>query len=235
MVLKLIQKTTSILLLLLVLGAIVFFIGYPYYSDIAIQAKEFNVERISHNTTLRFLTTLSAPNQAAIEEDITQSNSLEFIDPNELIKLQNEGEVLFNMEKEDTRLLVNSANILGDVVDGETAIEMERGFWHFPLSSRPGERGNTVIIAHRFLHLPPRTDTFFNLDKIRVGDKIVVEQKGGIYNYTVVESKVVEKNNRDVIAQTNDYRITLITCTPLWTSDQRLIVVAKLDKIYGNI
>lgn len=225
----------SFILFLSVLGAIAFFIGYPYYSDVLVQIKEFDIERIAHNTTLKMLTSISSPNQESINADIASTNSLEFISPEELIRLQNEGEVIFNMERENTELTINSANIVGNVVDGETALEMERGFWHFPLSSRPGEKGNTVIIAHRFLNLPPRSDTFFNLDKVGVGDKITIEQDGGTYNYTVIDTKVVEKTDRDVLAQTNDHRVTLITCTPLWTSDQRLIVVAKLDKIYGNI
>lgn len=235
MILRLIQKITTFILFLSVLGVIAFFIGYPFYSDILVQIKEFDIERIAHNTTLKMLTSISSPNQAAINADIASSNSLEFISPEELIRLQNEGTVLFNMEKEKTELTIDSANIVGSVVDGETALEMERGFWHFPLSSRPGEKGNTVIIAHRFLNLPPRSDTFFNLDKVGVGDKIIIEQTGGTYNYTVIDTRVVEKTDRDVLAQTNDHRVTLITCTPLWTSDQRLIVVAKLDKIYGNI
>jgi sortase A len=139
------------------------------------------------------------------------------------------------MEEYKTVLSIDSADIKGKVVDGETSEQMERGFWHFPLSSQPGKRGNTVIIAHRFLYLPPRTDTFFSLDKVQIGDKITVTQKDGTYNYTVIERKVVAKTDRDVLAPTNDYRITLITCTPLWTSDRRLVVVGKLDKIYGNI
>lgn len=83
--------------------------------------------------------------------------------------------------------------------------------------------------------MPPNTNTFFNLDKARVGDKIVINQKDGSYRYTVTEKKVVEKNDRSVLLNTNDYRLTLITCTPLWTSDQRLVVIGKLDKVYGSI
>jgi LPXTG-site transpeptidase (sortase) family protein len=233
--LKFAQKLTAVLLLLSVLLGAAFFVIYPHLSDIKITLKSYRAERVARNTALQFLTKLSPPNLAAVEEDISSSKSLEHVSSEQLIKLQNEGKVLFNMEKYNTVLEIDSADIKGKVVDAETSMGMDRGFWHFPLSSQPGQRGNTVIIAHRFLYLPPRTDTFFSLDKAQIGDKITVTQKDGTYNYTVVERKVVEKTNRDVLAPTSDHRITLITCTPLWTSDRRLVVVGKLDKIYGNI
>jgi LPXTG-site transpeptidase (sortase) family protein len=234
-VLKFAQKLTAVLLLLSVLAGATFFIIYPNLSDIKIAIRSYKAERIARNTTLQLLTRLSPPNLAAVEEDVRSSKSLEHVSTEELIKLKNEGKILFNMEKSNTVLQIDSADIKGKVVDDETALGMDRGFWHFPLSSQPGKRGNTVIIAHRFLYLPPRTDTFFSLDKVQIGDSITVTQDGGTYNYTVIERKIVEKTNRDVLTPTSDYRITLITCTPLWTSDRRLVVVGKLDKIYGNI
>lgn len=229
------QKLTAVLLLLSVVLGAAFFILYPNFSDIKITIRSYKAERIARNTTLQFLTKLSPPNLAAVEQDLQSPKNLEHVSTEQLIKLQNEGKVLFNMEEYDTQLEIDSADIKGKVVDSETAHGMDRGFWHFPLSSQPGQRGNTVIIAHRFLYLPPRTDTFFSLDKVQVGDRITITQKDGIYNYTVIQTKVVEKTDRTVLAPTSDYRITLITCTPLWTSNQRLVVVGKLDKIYGNI
>lgn len=110
-----------------------------------------------------------------------------------------------------------------------------KGIWHFPLSDAPGQRGNAVFIAHRYLHVPPATDTFFSLDKVKVGDKVKIKTTSGDFNYTVTETKIAERNDRTIVMPTSDYRITLITCTPLWTDHQRLVVVAKLDKVYRDI
>lgn len=233
--LRVIQKLVSLLLLLSVLAGISFFILYPHISDIRIAANSYKAERIARNTTLQFLTHLSPPNQEVIAAELASPKALEHVSDEELFKLQNDGKLNFNMEKFETKLEIPSVAIKGDIVDGPSALEMDRGFWHYPLSSQPGHRGNTVIIAHRFLHLPPRTDTFFSLDKVQVGDKIEISQKDGKYRYTVLQTKVVEKTDTSVLEQTGDYRLTLITCTPLWTADQRLVVVAKLDKVYGNI
>lgn len=233
--LKFLSKLATFLLLLSVIAGSIFFIMYPQYPEIKHTIDSLNSKRLANNVTLQLMTTISPPNQAAIVEDLQSESAVEHTSAEEIIKLKNEGKILFNMEKQDTTLYIPSANIKGDIVDQEDVYGMERGFWHFPLSGQPGMRGNTVVIAHRFLHLPPRTDTFFNLDKVRVGDKIIVEQKEATYRYTVVETKVVEKTDRTILQNYNDYRITLVTCTPLWTSNQRLVVIGKLDKIYGSI
>jgi sortase A len=111
---------------------------------------------------------------------------------------------------------------------------MNKGFWHFPSSNLPGQKGNMVVIGHRYAKLPPNKDTFFNLDKVKVGDKIEVVQNDNQFTYIVTETKVVEKNDISVLQDYSDYRITLITCSPLWTSKQRLVIVGKLDKLYKN-
>ena len=111
---------------------------------------------------------------------------------------------------------------------------MNKGFWHFPTSDLPGQKGNSVIIGHRYAKLPPNKDTFFNLDKVKVGDKIEVVQLDQTHTYIVTDTKIVEKNDISILQNYSDYRITLITCSPLWSSNQRLVVVGKLDKLYKN-
>jgi len=235
MLLKIFAKILTVILFLSVIAGILFFIIYPKYPEIKNEINQLEVYRLSHNTTLSLFTRILPPNQDIFIEDVSQEGSMEHLSQDDLIRLKNEGKILFNMEKQKTSIYIPSVDIRGAVVDDETPFGMERGFWHFPLSGEVGKQGNTVIIAHRFKYLPPRTDTFFNLDRVKVGDKIIVNQKDGSYRYTVLETKVVEKNDRNVLLQTKDYRITLITCTPLWTADQRLVVVGKLDKVYGSI
>lgn len=233
--LKLLAKIVSLILFISTIIAIGLFLVYPKLPEIKAYIEELSPYRISQNTTLTMLTTILPSQKLDLVAQVNQSGTIENISIEEIIKLRNEGKILFNMEKQNTEIYIPSANIKGLVVDDETPYGMERGFWHFPLSSPPGKEGNTVIIGHRFKYLPPRTDTFFNLDKVKIGDKIVISQKDGYYRYTVTEKKVVEKNDRTVLQNTSDYRLTLITCTPLWTSDQRLIIVSKLDKVYGSI
>lgn len=233
--LKLLAKLLSIILFISTFVAITLFFIYPQLPEIKANIEELSPYRVTQNTALSIFTHILPSQSIDLIAEINQTGTIENIPIEEIIKLRNEGKILFNMEKQDTELYIPKANIKGDVVDDETPYGLERGFWHFPLSTIPGQQGNTVIIGHRFKYMPPNTNTFFNLDKARVGDKIVINQKDGSYRYTITEKKVVEKNDRSVLLNTNDYRLTLITCTPLWTSDQRLVVIGKLDKVYGSI
>ncbi|MCA9376871.1 class D sortase [Candidatus Nomurabacteria bacterium] len=234
---KVFLKTLSLFITPLPFIGALLLIVYPNYNDIVLAKESFDPQGKTRSVTLHLFTTL-APSKALVdyEADFDNSNSLEYVSPEVLARFQNSGTVAQRLEPISTTLNIESARINAPIRDGEDAFAMERGPWHFPLSVRPGEKGNMVVIGHRFAELPPSTNTFFNLDKIKIGDKITITQQGGIeYTYTVTETKVVEKNDRSILADHNDHRITLVTCTPLWTSKQRLVVVGQLDKAYRNI
>ncbi|PIS42223.1 MAG: hypothetical protein COT24_04660 [Candidatus Kerfeldbacteria bacterium CG08_land_8_20_14_0_20_40_16] len=48
------------------------------------------------------------------------------------------------------------------------------------------------------------------------------------YHYQVVETKIVNPDQAEIMASTEDTTITLYTCTPLFTTQQRLVVIGKL-------
>ncbi len=231
---KLILKTTALSLLLLVILTSLFFIVYPNYSSAKIQLQQFDTAQIANNTLLNIFSIISQPAILDISHEQGEEGTLEFLSEKKL-KEHEKKYGITKVEKDETVLKIKSAEVEGVIVDGGDANAMERGFWYYPLSAPPGKQGNTVIIGHRFLHIPPRKDTFFNLDKIKVGDKIIIEQKQGKYTYTVINTREVDKNNASILSNTNDYRITLVTCTPLWTSEKRLVITGKMDKVYGNI
>ncbi len=168
-------------------------------------------------------------------EETAQVLGIEEISREQLAQSQNRGTPEYDMVAHDTTLSIKSVGIDGPVVQGDDSTAMSKGFWHFPLSVPPGTKGNTVIIGHRFDKLPPATDTFFNLDKVKVGDRIILHQDLGDTSYIVVDTKVVNKYDRSVLADTDDYRLTLITCHPLWTSKERLVIIAKMDKIGSSV
>lgn len=126
---------------------------------------------------------------------------------------------------------MESAQIEGPVVYGQDGTEMlKQGFWHYPGSVYPGEKGTSVIFGHRRYHVPPAKDTFYNLDKVNVGNRVEIELQDGTWlEYTVINVEVI--NPEDLYAaiteQSDEYLIKFITCTPLGTDKQRLIVTAK--------
>ncbi len=231
---KTLLKTITLLLLLFVISTSLYFVIYPNYSKAKIAMKQFDITQISNNTFLNILSTISYPTIQDTAHEQGEVGTLEYISQEKLEEHKEKYGVV-KMEEVGTKLKIEKLDISGDVVDGDDANSMDRGFWYYPLSAPPGKQGNTVLIGHRFLHLPPRQDTFFNLDKLKTGDKVEIEQGGNQYKYTVINVRVVDKNDSTILKNTNDYRITLVTCTPLWTSEKRLVVTGKLDKVYGII
>lgn len=225
--LKILITTVLLLILVLPLG---YFVIYPNYNKVIGPIKRFDIQRSAGEITFQILTQLiptedkilgiqmESPLGLSIEESISKDTILE----NKIL------------EELNTKIFINSIEVEGNIFEGIDSKTMNKGFWHFPTSNLPGQKGNSVIIGHRYAKLPPNKDTFFNLDKVKVGDKIEVVQLDQTYTYIVTDTKTVEKNDISILQNYSDYRITLITCSPLWSSDQRLVIIGKLDKLYKN-
>lgn len=230
-VLRFLYKTFTGLLILLFIVGLGFFLVYPLLKDFKsfwIDVRRIEPYYLGYNSTVQFLLKLSPP-----VDDIFSDVPVDGIEVS--IEAVSSDAKVADLEEKNTVLSINSISVRGKVVDGLSQEAMLRGFWHYPGSGTPGKRGNVVIFGHRFDRIPPDPMTFFDLDKTRVGDKIVVSQKTGTFTYTIVETKVVEKNERSVFSDLGDYRLTLITCTPLWTAEKRLVVVAIQDSVKNVI
>ncbi|MGI6484492.1 MAG: sortase [Candidatus Dojkabacteria bacterium] len=226
---KPIKIILTLFLILLVLTPIFFFITYPFYNDIALKLKNLNIYDRTKETFITLLTTISPTPDKFKTEEFSANSIEESIKSTDIIldtKL---------LEELNTTLSIDNVLIEGRVFQGTSSQTMDLGFWHFPISKYPGQKGNAVIIGHRFLNLPPAKDTFFNLDKVKIGDEIVLKHDEGEWKYIVTETNIVDENDISVVKDTDDYRLTLITCTPLWTSEKRLVVIAKLDKLYQKV
>ncbi len=97
---------------------------------------------------------------------------------------------------------------------------------HHKGTANPGEVGNVVLAGHRDIN----SALFRELDRLKPGDEVFVSNSLREYRYIVSESFVVGPTHTEVMAPTNDKRVTLITCTPIGLDTQRLIVTAFLDE-----
>jgi sortase A len=96
----------------------------------------------------------------------------------------------------------------------------------------PGNPGNTVINGHRDIF----GSVFRHLDKVVVGNEIVLYVGDVAYPYSVVETLVVPETfasakqraeNLRLIGHMPEERLTLITCTPVGLATHRLLIIAK--------
>lgn len=111
---------------------------------------------------------------------------------------------------------------------------MESGVAHFAIpgaNSHPGEIGNTVLSGHSSNDLFDGGDykfIFAQLEKLQKGDTIYANYGGKRYTYVVTKTEVVKPSNVQALIYPTDKPIlTLITCTPLGTAQDRLLITAE--------
>lgn len=102
---------------------------------------------------------------------------------------------------------------------------VDHGIYFEPQSFKP-TNGTTILFGHRTLHGSP----FLKLDQLKPGDKIYVEWPGiGNVTYSMVNSTIVDASYQMPVEQENN--LFLITCYPLGSNAQRLIIQAEYETI----
>lgn len=124
------------------------------------------------------------------------------------------------------RIVIPKIRADATINQGPTEAVLEQGPWLRPNTPAPPDGGNTVIVGHRFSYNPSVEQPFYHLDKLELGDKIVIAWEGKVYAYAVSQKKVVSATQISVEAPTTNRQLTLYTCTPLWNPVNRLVIVA---------
>jgi LPXTG-site transpeptidase (sortase) family protein len=134
------------------------------------------------------------------------------------------------------RIVIPSARIDQPIIEGSGLWVIDSGgSWRKNLwVQSPKDVGNTVIVGHRFTYTNP-DGAFYHLDKVGVGDKLALYWEGEELLYEVSEIKVVPADAVAVEANTGDRTLTLYTCTPLVTAENRLVVIAKPIEILTGV
>lgn len=129
---------------------------------------------------------------------------------------------------EGNRIIIPKIDVDMPILEGTNEkTSLDKGAWKMPSTSSPDQGGNTAITAHRYKNKPPSKETFYLLDKLEIGDTFTINWNGLAYKYQVKEVKVVKPTAVDVLNNTEQPVVTLITCTPLFTTKLRLVVVAQ--------
>lgn len=135
------------------------------------------------------------------------------------------------ISREGDRVIIPKIDLDKKIWFGDNELLVDKGVWHIPRSSTPDKRSNTVLVAHRWSYKNPEAAVFYHLDKVEVGDPVMTVYGGKLYTYKVTEKKIVDPTDVYVEEPTEDERLTLYTCTPLWSTRQRLVLVASLESV----
>lgn len=141
---------------------------------------------------------------------------------------------------QDPRLIIPKINVDVPAIYGvgndynSQMKAMEQGVAHFAIpgaQSHPGEVGNTVLSGHSSNDLFDSGDykfIFAQLEKLTIGDTIYANYQGKRYTYVVTKTEVVKPTEvSKLVYPTTKPVLTLITCTPLGTALNRLLVTAE--------
>ena len=101
-----------------------------------------------------------------------------------------------------------------------------------PISREPGTFGNFFVTGHSSYYAwdPGRyKETFALLHEVKAGDIVTVYWEGQEYRYKLYDKRIIEPTETSVLNQPNNHSIiTLMTCTPIGSNKQRLILVGEL-------
>ncbi|HSD48245.1 MAG TPA: sortase [Actinomycetota bacterium] len=114
------------------------------------------------------------------------------------------------------------------VVEGTGTESLKKGPGHYTQTAYPWEDSGRVGIAgHRTTYGAP----FWDLDKLREGDRITLETEFGIFEYQVTRHRIIVPSDSWVLDPTKQPTLVLTTCNPRFSAAQRLVVFA--DRVGG--
>ncbi len=117
--------------------------------------------------------------------------------------------------------------VVAAILEGTDDTALKYTVGHYPETAGPGEKGNYVLLGHRnyvYGHY------FRRIDELSPGDEVIIKKDLETYTYLVTESFVVGPEEVWVLDDTEETMLTMITCTPIITYTDRLIVRALISE-----
>ena len=153
-------------------------------------------------------------NEATAEENDGESNNLS----------QNAIETLNNINfKAKWRIEIPKINVIAPIKSGTTQDVLATAVGHFEQTDK--WNGNVALAGHNRGY---NCNFFQNLKKLEIGDKIIYHTEKGKREYKVVVNKIIKQTDWRYIQETEDNRITLITCVENMFEYRRCIQAVEI-------
>ncbi|MGF2715657.1 class A sortase [Bacillus cereus] len=179
-----------------------------------------------------------------LDKDTINKNKKENADFNlEGVKPLSEQELLENSVKRTTGygkdINYGSRGVIGGIYVPSVDIKLpiSKGVGNNSLSRGVGTafedremgKGNYVLLGH---NSPNKHVLFSPLEDMAVGDKIYVTDATNMYEYETTEKKRIHQSQSEVMNNTEQDMITLITCFGGLNTTKRTVVTGKLKQKY---
>lgn len=123
------------------------------------------------------------------------------------------------------RIQIPALKIDAPVVQGDGWEQLKKGVGQHLGTGNPGERANLVFSAHNDIF----GEIFRDLERLNPGDLVIVYTNQRAYTYIVVDTKIVMPTAVEVMDNTPQASVTLISCYPYLKDTQRIVVIARLQ------
>jgi sortase A len=122
------------------------------------------------------------------------------------------------------RIVIPKIGVDAPVLEGGDWESLKKGAVHLVGTANPGERGNSVILAHNDIY----GEIFRDLPDLTVGDEVIVHTHTTAYRYEVGQTRIVEPTEVSILDATSTPVLTLYTCYPYGIDTHRIVVTAAL-------
>ena len=135
-------------------------------------------------------------------------------------------------EKTENRIIIPKLGVNIPYAPGVESLD--RGAqWRHPERGNPVDGGNFIIAAHRFSIQPTPQGTvekspFYSIDKLIVGDKIIIDYLGTRYAYAIDKIFSVKPDQTEIEAVSDTPKLTLYSCELDGSAAGRIVITATL-------
>ncbi|WP_245375203.1 class D sortase [Paenibacillus eucommiae] len=152
-------------------------------------------------------------------EPITSNEMDAYDNTNKIISTSNEDKLIGILEIPSIQLTV-------PIIEGVGEKELKHAVGHLPESGEIEKEDNNFAIAG---HRSWTFGQYFNrLDELSVNDEFTVTTKSHTFTYRVITKRIVKPTDMSVLKPISGKTLlTLITCHPLRSNKQRLIVTSE--------
>jgi sortase A len=124
------------------------------------------------------------------------------------------------------------------IAEGTSSGVLEKAMGHYVSTALPWQEGNFAIAAHR----TTRGASLKDIDKLVIGDKVLVETTDSYYIYKYVNTVIVTPDDGSVLfdsppsfkGEKGAGILTMTSCHPKYSDDKRIIAFNELIGTYSK-
>ena len=128
-------------------------------------------------------------------------------------------------DEQAIQIVIPAISVDAPIVMGDNWENLKQGVGQYLGSTDPGKNGNLILSAHNDIF----GQIFRDLDQLQSGDEITIYTNVRSYTYVIDrQPDIVEPTFVQVLEQTPDPTVTLISCYPYLVDNKRIVVKASL-------